>query len=137
LLFQSLTTRIIYKIGILAAIIIAFIISSFAILAYFQSQQTLLGNSINIAGKAMGLYCSALSISQDTSLRKIVRKSTSDLLDRIGTAQMEKDIEKNVMKVVDANKKEMEEDTGISSSMTDENIKEYLQQVIEERTKKS
>jgi hypothetical protein len=28
-------------------------------------------------------------------------------------------------------------DTGISSSMTDENIKEYLQQVIEERTKKS
>jgi hypothetical protein len=50
---------------------------------------------------------------------------------------MEKDIEKNVMKVVDANKKEMEEDTGISSSMTDENIKEYLQQVIEERTKKS
>jgi hypothetical protein len=51
LLFQSLTTRIIYKIGILAAIIIAFIISSFAILAYFQSQQTLLGNSINIAGK--------------------------------------------------------------------------------------
>jgi hypothetical protein len=29
----------------------AFIISSFAIVAYFQSQQTLLGNSINIAGK--------------------------------------------------------------------------------------
>ena len=35
----------------MAAIIIVFIISSFAILAYFQSQQTLLGNSINIAGK--------------------------------------------------------------------------------------
>jgi signal transduction histidine kinase len=50
-LFQPLTSRIIYKIGILAAILIAFIISSFAILAYFQSQQTLLGNSINIAGK--------------------------------------------------------------------------------------
>jgi hypothetical protein len=46
-----LTSKIVYKIGILAAIIIAFIISSFAILAYFQSQQTLLGNSINIAGK--------------------------------------------------------------------------------------
>ena len=35
----------------MAAIIIVFIISSFATLAYFQSQQTLLGNSINIAGK--------------------------------------------------------------------------------------
>jgi hypothetical protein len=35
----------------MGAIIIAFIISSFVTLAYFQSQQTLLGNSINIAGK--------------------------------------------------------------------------------------
>ena len=50
-MFQPLTSRIIYKIGNLAAILIVFIISSFAILAYFQSQQTLLGNSINIAGK--------------------------------------------------------------------------------------
>jgi signal transduction histidine kinase len=50
-LFKSLTSKIIYKIGVLATIIIVFIISSFAILAYFQSQQTLLGNSINIAGK--------------------------------------------------------------------------------------
>ena len=86
---------------------------------------------------SIGLYCSALSISQDSSLRKIVRKSTSDLLDRIGTAQMEKDIEKNVMKVIEYNKKEMEEQTGVSTSMTDENIKEYLQQVIEERKKKT
>ena len=86
---------------------------------------------------SIGLYCSALSVSQDMSLRKIVRKSTSDLLDRIGTAQMEKDIEKNVMKVVGDNKKEMEIQTGISPSMTDENIKEYLQQVIDERRKKT
>src|SRR6187200_2742106 len=50
-LFQSLTSKVIYKIALLAAIIIVFVISSFATLAYFQSQQTLLGNSINIAGK--------------------------------------------------------------------------------------
>jgi hypothetical protein len=50
-MFQSLTSKVVYKIGVLAAIIIVFIISSFAVLAYFQSQQTLLGNSINIAGK--------------------------------------------------------------------------------------
>ncbi|HYA85131.1 MAG TPA: HAMP domain-containing sensor histidine kinase [Candidatus Bathyarchaeia archaeon] len=43
--------KIIYKIGLLIVIIIVFIICSFIILAYFQSQQTLLGNSINIAGK--------------------------------------------------------------------------------------
>jgi hypothetical protein len=51
MLLRSLTSRFVYKIGILAAILITFIIISFAILAYFQSQQTLLGNSINIAGK--------------------------------------------------------------------------------------
>jgi signal transduction histidine kinase len=39
------------KMGILALTQIIFIISIFAILIYFQSQQTLLGNTINIAGK--------------------------------------------------------------------------------------
>ena len=51
MLFKSLTSKIIYKIGFLVVIIIAVIICSFIILVYFQSQQTLLGNSINIAGK--------------------------------------------------------------------------------------
>ena len=86
---------------------------------------------------SIGLYCSAVSVSQDSSLRKIVRKSATDLLDHIGTAQMEKDIEKNVMKIAKNNKKEMEDQTGISTSLTDKNIKEYLQQVIEERQKKN
>ncbi|MGB6533669.1 MAG: HAMP domain-containing sensor histidine kinase [Candidatus Nitrosopolaris sp.] len=44
----------------MAVIIIAFIICSFMILAYFQSQQTLLGNSINIAGKTRFLTMSVL-----------------------------------------------------------------------------
>ncbi len=36
--FQSLTSKVIYKIGFLVAIIIAVIICSFIILVYFQSQ---------------------------------------------------------------------------------------------------
>jgi len=39
------------KIGILVVIQIVFIISSFSILSYYESQGTYLGNSINIAGK--------------------------------------------------------------------------------------
>src|SRR5580765_5701588 len=39
------------KIGILSLIQIFFIIIIFGILTYVQSQQTLLGNTINIAGK--------------------------------------------------------------------------------------
>jgi signal transduction histidine kinase len=60
LLFKSLTSKVIYKIGFLVVIIIAVIISSFIILVYFQSQQTLLGNSINIAGKNRFLTISVL-----------------------------------------------------------------------------
>ena len=86
---------------------------------------------------SIGLYCSAISVSQDRLLRKTVRKSMSDLLDRIGTAQMEKDIEKNVMKLIEDNKREIEEQTGISTSITNENIREYMLQVIEERRKRT
>jgi signal transduction histidine kinase len=60
LLFNSLTSKVIYKIGSLVAILIAVIICSFIILVYFQSQQTLLGNSINIAGKNRFLTISVL-----------------------------------------------------------------------------
>ena len=60
LIFQSLISKIIYKIGLLVVIIIAFIICSFMILSYFQSQQTLLGNSINIAGKTRFLTMEVL-----------------------------------------------------------------------------
>lgn len=48
---SGLTSTIIAKIGILVVIEIIIILSSFVILAYFESQGTLLGNSINIAGK--------------------------------------------------------------------------------------
>ena len=60
LIFQSMVYKIIYKIGLLVVIIVVFIICSFIILAYFQSQQTLLGNSINIAGKTRFLTMDVL-----------------------------------------------------------------------------
>jgi hypothetical protein len=50
-ILKKIKSKIMIKMGILALIQIIFIISIFAILIYFQSQQTLLGNTINIAGK--------------------------------------------------------------------------------------
>ncbi len=50
-IFRRLPSKIITKIGILVVIEIIIILSSFVILAYFESQGTFLGNSINIAGK--------------------------------------------------------------------------------------
>jgi signal transduction histidine kinase len=84
-----LTSRIIYKIGIMAAIIIAFSISSFATLAYFQSEQTLLGNSINIAGKNRFLTMNLLY-------------QTSEYLNEISSFSSSSSSAKSVSRVNDA-----------------------------------
>jgi hypothetical protein len=82
---------------------------------------------------ALGLYSSARSISHDISLRKSIKKSTVELLDNIGTAQMEQELKKRILKMVEDSKEKMEEETGISSSMTSENAKEYLELVMFEK----
>jgi hypothetical protein len=82
---------------------------------------------------ALGLYSSAISISHDNSLRRSIKKSTAELLSDIGTAQMEQDLKKRILKMVENRKEKMEEKTGISSSMTLDNIKEYLELVMLEK----
>ena len=59
-MFEKIRSRIILKIGILIFIETLFIISSFGILAYFQSVDSSLGNSINIAGKNRYLTATVL-----------------------------------------------------------------------------
>ncbi len=50
-MLRNLNSKIIQKISIFIIIVIILIIGSFSILAYFQSQGSSIGNSINIAGK--------------------------------------------------------------------------------------
>jgi hypothetical protein len=51
MMFRRIISRISAKIGILVGIQIVFVISNIAILAYFESQGALLGNSGSISGK--------------------------------------------------------------------------------------
>jgi Tfp pilus assembly PilM family ATPase len=85
---------------------------------------------------SVGLYSSAILVSQDSSLRQSIRKSAAELLDDIGTAQMEQELKARIMKLVQDNEEKMKEQTGISSSLTEDEIKEYLKQVIEETSVK-
>jgi signal transduction histidine kinase len=48
---EKINSKILLKITLLVIIEIILIVSSFGVLAYFQSQQSSLGNSINIAGR--------------------------------------------------------------------------------------
>ena len=59
-MFEKIRSKIILKIGILIIIETLFIISSFGILAFFQSVDSSLGNSINIAGKNRYLTATVL-----------------------------------------------------------------------------
>jgi len=51
MILRGSVSKIVVKIGILSLVQIIFIIIIFSVLTYIQSQQTLLGNTINIAGK--------------------------------------------------------------------------------------
>jgi signal transduction histidine kinase len=59
-MFERIRSKVLLKIGVLIAIETIFIISSFGVLAYFQSEDSSLGNSINIAGKNRYLTATAL-----------------------------------------------------------------------------
>jgi signal transduction histidine kinase len=50
-ILERINSKILLKITLLVIVEIVLIVSSFGVLAYFQSQQISLGNSINIAGK--------------------------------------------------------------------------------------
>jgi Tfp pilus assembly PilM family ATPase len=54
------------------------------------------------------------------------------LLDSIGMAQMEQEIQRRVIALTKQNQDRMVVESGIQSSLTEEDMKEYLQQVIRE-----
>jgi hypothetical protein len=88
-----------------------------------------------------GLYSSALSLSQDLTLRQQLRtiaKNDSNLLSSIGTAQMETEVKRAVGElkdVADAHEKELAEKSGIETPVAENEVEDYLKQVIEEVSK--
>ncbi len=83
---------------------------------------------------SMGLYLSAVALSQDTSLRKSIKASAVKLIDDIGSAQMEQQLEQRVSKLVKKEQKKLEEQTGgFSVEVNEEEIKEYMKMVLSQR----
>jgi hypothetical protein len=86
-----------------------------------------------------GLYSTAISVSQDADLRKKIKKSTEahvKLLGNIGAAQLQDQIETKVAEVADVLQKELKEESGISTSITQDEIKDYVKSVIHEISEK-
>ena len=82
-----------------------------------------------------GLYSSATIVSQDTTLRQSIRKSVTEqsrLLDSIGTAHMEQELESRVLTIAKKNSEAMAEESGVETSMTENDMKDYLEIVMNE-----
>ena len=86
-----------------------------------------------------GLYFSAVSVSQDMTLRQSIRKSAmeqSKLLHSIGSAEMENVVQKQLLIAARKTSESMADKTGIEASMDENDIKAYVQLVIKEISKK-
>jgi hypothetical protein len=82
-----------------------------------------------------GLYSSAVTVSQDTTLRMSIKKSITEqakFLHGMGSAQMEQELQSTVMKVAKKHSDILTEKSGVESSMTENDIKEYLTMVLSE-----
>jgi hypothetical protein len=84
----------------------------------------------------IGLYSSAVSISQDIRLRLSVRRSVfeeSKLLDRIGSAEMELELQKRVTKAVRNAYDDMVQHTGVEPAIDKDEIDKYLELISAEK----
>jgi hypothetical protein len=127
-------------------------IASFGIVLFFLSGQTtatdasyppfglisIIATGLNSYFLFIGLYSSAVSVSADISLRKSIRRTVEDqtkFLEKIGGAEMESNMQKiqnRVMNSVKEQNIEMEEESGVESSLTEQEIKSYMEEVVRE-----
>ena len=83
----------------------------------------------------VGFYSSALSIASDAQLYKAVRKSLppmSNLLGNIGNAQEIQRVRTKAIMITNELKDKINKETGITSSVEEEDIKQYLNTVLDE-----
>jgi hypothetical protein len=83
----------------------------------------------------VGLYSSAVTVSQDTTLRLSIRKSLTEqakFLDSMGSAHMEQELQSTVLRIVKKHAGVLIEKTGVEASMTEGDIKEYMAMVMNE-----
>jgi hypothetical protein len=82
-----------------------------------------------------GLNHSAISIAEDSSLRRSIKDSAQQqlkLLDSIGTAEMEDRLEKKVLELTKSNAENLMQQSGIGPSLSLSEAKQYLYEVLDE-----
>lgn len=87
----------------------------------------------------IGIYSGAISVAQDSNLRKSIRNLAvheTKLLDSIGSAHMEQAIMGRAINLTKKYSESMMQETGVQSSLDEQEIKDYLNTVINEIARK-
>ena len=85
----------------------------------------------------LGLYSAAICVSQDVKLRQVIRRSAiqeAKFLESIGSAQMEQELQKRVLTIAKKNSENMTQETGVKPSLSENDMKQYLDEVLQEIT---
>ena len=88
----------------------------------------------------IGIYSSALIVSIDTKLRRLVRTyaiEKTKLIDVVGIAQMKREIEGRVLELSRRYADDVIDQTGVHPSLTDQEMKLYVESVMQELTDQS
>lgn len=83
----------------------------------------------------LGIQSAAISVSEDSRLRQSIRRialQEAQFLDVIGTAEVLRETERKVLEITKGIKHNMVEQRGISSSLDDNDMRNYLSEVLEE-----
>ena len=80
-----------------------------------------------------GIYSTALSVAQDVTLRRSIKRALEKellFLDSIAVAQIDKQVQNKVLGIAKKLSSEIKQETGIENSMTDEDLKLYISEAI-------
>jgi hypothetical protein len=83
----------------------------------------------------VGIYSAATSVAEDSELRQTIRKvavKEAKLLDSIGTALMENELQRRIIKLTKEQKEILTQQTGIEPSLDEDQVKQYIVEVIKE-----
>jgi hypothetical protein len=86
----------------------------------------------------VGVYSSAISVANDAKLRRSMKQTIlkeSIMLDHIATSQIESEINNKITSIAknfSEDSMKLYQETGIESSLSEEDIKEYLKSTLEE-----
>ena len=129
------------------------ILSAYGIILFFVSNQAiLLANApyppfalaaISFVGLAtflflVGIYSSSISIASNASFRRSLKGTIIEqlkLLDTIGEAQYRGELENRVLSIAKGNLNHAVNELGVNPSMTEQDVKDYIGQVIDELKK--